>query len=119
MSHTRLASLSTPFQPSAASAIRERITPLQIAPGQGLWCYLETGSSLYCTGGQVRISSPWTCALRLAEGDAPHCNGAHAGWYWLEAEAGTARLQLAERRYAGWRCAWQAVARWLGWLPRC
>ncbi|MGE8320476.1 MAG: hypothetical protein ACN6O3_17120 [Comamonas sp.] len=117
MIRTSLPSLSTPFPPSAASAIQERITALQIAPGQGLWCYLETGSTLHCTAGQVRISSPWTCALRLAEGDAPHCNGAHAGWYWLEADgAETAQLQLAERRGAGWRSAWQAVARWLGWL---
>ena len=55
-------------------------------------------------------------ALALAAEQAPHCNGAQAGWYWLEARsADGAQVQVSHQAHAGWQSAWQAVASWLGW----
>ena len=107
--------LSKTLGQTAPQACGEQITPLHIAPGQGLWCHLEAGSTLLCTGGHLQISSPWSPALQLDAGDAPYCNGAHAGWHWLEAQGSEpVQLHLAERAYAGWHGAWLALARWLG-----
>ena len=107
--------LSTSRGQTASEACGEQITPLHIASGQGLWCHLEAGSTLLCTGGRLQISSPWFAALKLSAGDAPYCNGAHAGWYWLEAEGSEpAQLHLAEHAYAGWHSARLALSRWMG-----
>ena len=90
-------------------------TPLQIAAGQGLWCHLGAGSTVYCATGRVQISSPWVCALALSAEDAPYCIGAHAGWYWLEATAhGPAQLLLTARATSGWASLWQDALCWLG-----
>ena len=108
--------LSTSVEQTAPQASGEQITPLQMAPGQGLWCHLEAGSTLHCTGGRLQINSPWSYALKLSAGDAPYCNGAHAGWHWLEAEGSEpVQLHFAERAYAGWHGAWESLARWVGW----
>lgn len=89
---------------------------LALRAGQGHWLYLEVGSSLYCSAGQLQISSPWHSGLRLTAEDAPHCNGAHAGWYWVQAEGlQPAQLLVQVQAYAGWRAGWRSVADWLGW----
>ena len=107
-----LARTSIPAQKSSAT----RSSVLAIAPGQAQWLYLEAGSSQYCSAGAVTISSPWHSALALAAEQAPHCNGAQAGWYWLEARsADGAQVQVSHQAHAGWQSAWQAVASWLGW----
>ncbi|MCS4292168.1 hypothetical protein M2375_000363 [Comamonas sp. BIGb0152] len=89
---------------------------MALRAGQGQWLYLEAGSSLYCSAGQLQISSPWHSALRLVAEDAPHCNGAHAGWYWLQVQGlQPAQLLVQVQAYAGWRAGWRGVADWLGW----
>ncbi|GAB2833576.1 hypothetical protein GCM10027276_40020 [Comamonas piscis] len=114
-----------PALPSAAATQAKANAPtpanlqsssLALRAGQGQWLYLEAGSSLYCHAGQLEISSPWHSGLRLVAEDAPHCNGAHAGWYWLQAEGlQPAQLLVQVQAYAGWRAGWRGVADWLGW----
>ncbi|MDR2330463.1 MAG: hypothetical protein LBE58_12730 [Comamonas sp.] len=107
---TTQAQISAPAQPGSHSS------SLALRAGQVQWLYLEAGSSLYCRAGQLQISSPWHSALRLVAEDAPHCNGAHAGWYWLQAEGlQPAQLLGQVQAYAGWRAGWRSVADWLGW----
>ena len=107
---------ATTAQPSAAVPPSPQSSSLALLAGQGQWLYLEAGSSLYCRAGQLQISSPWHSALRLVAEDAPHCNGAHAGWYWLQAEGlQPAQLLVQVQAYAGWRAGWRSVADWLGW----
>jgi hypothetical protein len=107
---------ATTAQPSAAAPPSLQSSSLALRAGQGQWLYLEAGSSLYCRAGQLQISSPWHSALRLVAEDAPHCNGAHVGWYWLQAEGlQPAQLLVQVQAYAGWRAGWRSVADWLGW----
>ncbi|QMV74980.1 hypothetical protein HS961_20235 [Comamonas piscis] len=104
-------------QASAATPPNLQRSSLAFRAGQGQWLYLEAGSSLYCNAGQLQISSPWHSGLRLVAEDAPHCNGAHAGWYWLQAEGlQPAQLLVQVQAYAGWGAGWRSVANWLGLL---
>ncbi len=108
---------TTPAQTSAPAQPCTHSSSLALRAGQGQWLYLEAGSSLYCRAGQLTISSPWHSALRLQAEDAPHCNGAHAGWYWLQAKGlQPAQLLVQVQAYAGWRAGWRSVADWLGLL---
>jgi hypothetical protein len=107
---------ATQAKASAATPSSLQSSSLTLRTGQGQWLYLEAGSSLYCTAGQLEISSPWHSGLRLVAEEAPHCNGAHAGWYWLQAEGlQPAQLLVQVQAYAGWRAGWRGVADWLGW----
>ncbi len=107
---------TTQAQTSAPAQLGSHSSSLALRAGQGQWLYLEAGSSLYCRAGQLQISSPWHSALRLEAEEAPHRNGAHAGWYWLQAEGlQPAQLLVQVQAYAGWRAGWRSVADWLGW----
>lgn len=115
MSSTQSYSLAQ-ASPTYPKSLATHTRVLAIAPGQAQWLHLEAGSSLYCSTGTVVISSPWHSALALAAEQAPHCNGAHAGWYWLEARSAQgAQVHISHQAHAGWHSAWQVVARWLGW----
>ena len=115
MSSTQSYSLAQATSTQQDSAVA-RTSVLTIAPGQAQWLHLEAGSSLYCSTGAVVISSPWHSALALTAEQAPHCNGVHAGWYWLEARSAEgAQVHISHQAHAGWQSAWQAVASWLGW----
>ncbi len=92
-------------------------TSLQhIEPGLGLWLYVEGGSSLYCQAGQVRVHSLWNRDLRLCAEDAPYCNGAHAGWYQVEALAQQpATLHITQPPQSLWQNTLRTLGAWLGW----
>ena len=122
MHNTRSYPLSPAIHAAAErTATTAPATLLNIAPGRALWLYVEAGSSLYCSAGQVHISSPWHGDMALAAEDAPYCNGAHAGWYWAETRsAEPAQLQLMCKTYAGrgglgsLKDLWQAATQWMG-----
>ncbi len=87
-----------------------------LAPGQSVWMYLDSGSTLYCLAGQVRVHSLWHHNLLLCAEDAPYCNGAHAGWYQVEALAQQpATLRATQPPPSLWHNVRRTVAEWLGW----
>lgn len=107
--------IPTTLPAHAAKHSQLQTTPVSIAPGRALWLYVDAGSTLYCSAGQVQIGSPWHSSLLLHAEDTPHCTGAHAGWYWVEAHSPElAQLQISGQPHTGWGALWQTTARWLG-----
>ena len=109
--------LSTPT--ALASATQAASSVQTLAPGQSIWLYLESGSTLYCQAGQVRVHALWLYDLVLRAEDAPYYNGAHAGWHQVEVlSAQPATLCTTLPPQSLWHNTWRAVCEWLGCTPR-
>jgi hypothetical protein len=107
--HPLNASSPWPSAPAPASCLQT------IAPGQAVWLYLEGGSTLYCQAGQLRIHSAWYYNLLLNAEDTPFCNGAHAGWYQIEAlTLQPASLQITQPPQSLWHNMRRGLSEWLG-----
>ncbi len=87
----------------------------RLAPGEVLWLNLESGSTLYCQAGQVRIHALWLPHLQLDAEAAPYRNGARAGWHQVEALVQRpATLHITQPPQSLWQSTWRAIAECLG-----